>query len=74
MDEIFIHLNYKKSYKSKHQNEIESAYFDNKFISFFAACKYYQNGKLPITITTEESKKLRVTSLSCVIKLITHSL
>ena len=31
----------------------------------FTACTYYQNGKLPITITTEESNKSRVKSLSC---------
>ena len=40
----------------------------------FTACTYYQNGKLSITITTEESDKSRVKSLSCVNKVITHSL
>ena len=40
----------------------------------FTACTYYQNGKLPITITTEERDKSRVKSLSCVNKVITHSL
>ena len=40
----------------------------------FAACTYYQNGKLPITITTEESDKSGVKSLSCVNRVITHSL
>ena len=40
----------------------------------FTACTYYQNGKLPITITTEERDKSRVKSLSCVNKAITHSL
>ena len=40
----------------------------------FTACTYYQNGKLPITITTEERDKLGVKSLSCVNKVITHSL
>ena len=40
----------------------------------FKACTYYQNGELPITITTEESDKSRVKSLSCVNKVIPHSL
>ena len=42
--------------------------------TLFTACIYYQNGKLPITITTAESDKSRVKSLSCVNKVITHSL
>ena len=40
----------------------------------FIACTYYQNGKLPITITTKEKDKSRVKSLSCVNKVIAHSL
>ena len=40
----------------------------------FTASTYYQNGKLPITISTEERDKLRVKSLSCDNKVITHSL
>ena len=40
----------------------------------FIACTYYQNGKLPITITTEERDKSRVKSLSCVNKVIVHPL
>ena len=42
--------------------------------TLFTACIYYQNGKLSITITTAESDKSRVKSLSCVNKVITHSL
>ena len=30
MEEILIHLDYSESYKSKHQNAIQSAYFSNK--------------------------------------------
>ena len=74
IEEILIHLNYSKNYKSKHQNEIQRAYFSNKLFSLFIACTYYQNCKLPITITSEESDKSRVISLSCVNKVITHSL
>ena len=72
--EILIHIDYSENYKSKHQNEIQRAYFGNKSFSLFIACTYYQNGKLPITITTEESDKSTVTSLSCVNKVITHSI
>ena len=35
---------------------------------------YHENDKLAITITTEESDKSRVTSLSSVNKVMTHSL
>ena len=68
------HLDYSKYYKSKHQNEIQSAYFGSKSVTLFTACTYYQNGQLTIKITTEETDKLRVTSLSHVNKVITHSL
>ena len=74
MEEILIHLDYSKNYKSKHQNKFQSAYFGNKSVKLFTAFTYYQNGQLPITITTEETDKSRVTSLSCVNKVITHSL
>ena len=74
MEEILINLDYSENYKSKHQNEIQSAFFGNKSVSLFTAYTYYQNGKLPITITTEESDKSRITSLLFVNKAITHSL
>ena len=75
---LLIHLDYSENYKSKHQNEIQSAYFGNKSFSLYTACTYYKQGdivqKLPITVTTEESDKSRVTSLSCVNKVINHSI
>ena len=55
MEEILIHFDYTKNYKSKHRNEIQSAYFGNKSFRFFTGCTYYQNGQLSITITTEET-------------------
>ena len=73
MKEILIHLDYSENYKSKHQNEIQGAYFGNKSFTLFTAYTYFQNGKLPIKITTEESDKWIVTSLSCVNKVTTHS-
>ena len=73
MEQILIRLDYSDNYKSKHQNKIKSAYFGNKSLSLFTACPYYQNGKLPIAITAEENDKSRVTSLSCVNKVITQS-
>ena len=48
--------------------------FANKSFSLFTVCIYHQNDKLEITITTEESDKSRVTSLSSVNKVMTHSL
>ena len=74
MEEILIHLDCSENYKAKHQNEIQGTYFSNKSFSLFIACTYYQNGRLPITITTEESDKSRVTSLLYASKFITHSL
>ena len=77
-EQILIHLDYSENYKSKHQKEIQSAYFGNKSSSLYTACMYYNQGdvvqKLPITVTTEESDKSRVTSLSCVNKVINHSI
>ena len=69
-----IHLDYSKNYKLKHQNEIQSVHFGNKSFRIFTTCTIYQNGILPITITTDESDKSKVASLSCVSKVITHSL
>ena len=57
MEEILIHLDYSKNYKSKHQNEIQSAYFGNKSVTLFTVFTYYQNSQLPIIITTEETDK-----------------
>ena len=72
-EQILIHLDYSENYKSKHQNEIQSAYFGNKSFSLFTACTYYNKGdivqKLPITVTTGESDKSRVASLSSSTKL-----
>ena len=77
-DELLIHLDYSENYKSKHQNEIQSAYFGNKSLSLFTACTYYNKDgiieKLPITVTTEQIDKSRVTSMSCVNKVIKHSI
>ena len=77
-DEILIHLDYSKNYKCQHQNEIESGYFGNKTFSLFTACTYYkQNGKIQkllITATTKEKDNCRGVSMSCVNKIITHSI
>ena len=76
--ELLIHLDYSENYKCKHQNEIQSAYFGNKSFSLFTACTYYCKDaniqKLPITVTTEENDKSRIASMSCVNKVITHSM
>lgn len=34
-DETLIHLDYTKSYKPRHQNEIQSARFESKLFSIF---------------------------------------
>ena len=39
IEKILIHLDYRENYKSKHQNEIQSAYFGNKSFSFSCIIK-----------------------------------
>ena len=77
-DEIWIHLDYSENYKCQHQNKIQNAYFGNKTFSLFTVCTYYKQNKkiqrLPITVTTEEKDKCRAASMSCVKKVITHSI
>ena len=71
-NQLLIHLN-------QQQNEIQSAYFGNKSFSLFTTCSYYRSTdgeieKIPITVTSEESDKLRISSISNVSKVITHSI
>ena len=78
-DELIIHLDYSENYKCQQQNEIQSACFGHKQFSLFTACTYYRSKevsleKLPITVTTEENDKSRIASISCVNKVISHSI
>ena len=65
--------------KCQQQNEVQSAYFGGKSFSLFTACSYYRSTdgkveKIPITVTSEESDKSRIASISNVSKVITHSI
>ena len=59
-------------------NEIQSAHFGHKSFSLLTACAYFRSiddnevKPLPIAITMEASDKLRVVSLSCINKIISH--
>lgn len=71
LDELFIDLDYSKKYKSKYQTKIQSAYFGSTSFSLFITWTYHNKDEiietLPITVRSEESNKLQVVSLLCII-------
>jgi len=73
--QLLMQVDYSESYKNAEQNEIQSAYFGHTCFSIFTACCYYkaEEGELmkyPVTITSESNDHSRITSFSCVCKLI----
>ena len=77
-NEILLHVDYSENYKSKDQNEIQSAYFGQSTFSLFTACPYYrclESDKIKTmstTVTSEASDKSRMASMTCVSKVIEH--
>ena len=81
--DLLIQVNYSQNYDSKHQNEVQSAYFGQNSFSIFTACCYFQDetnslAKQAITVTSESSDQCRKASISCLLKIInfmreTHS-
>ena len=77
-NEILLHVDYSENYKSKDQNEIQSAYFGQSTFSLFTACPYYRCQErntiktMPTTVTSEASDKSRMASMTCVSKVIEH--
>ena len=71
-----IHLDYSENYKSQDQNEIQSAYFGQVIFSLFTAFPYYRCSEtnavktMSTTMTLEVSDKTRMTSITCVKKVI----
>jgi len=76
--EVLLHVDFSESCKNSNQDEIQSAYFGQSCFSIFTACAYtsYINDELvqtiPITVTTDSNEHSRVTSLSCIDKIISH--
>ena len=72
-NEIRLHVDYSENYKSKDQNEIQSAYFAQSTFSIFTACPYYRCQEsntiktMPTTVT-EASDESRMASMTCVSK------
>ena len=80
VNEVLIHLDYSKSYKSQDQNKILSVYFGQASFSLFTAFPYSPCSEtneiktIPTTITSEASDKSRMASITCVKKVIDHVL
>ena len=69
--ETLIHIDYSESYKTKQQDEIQSAYFGQSTFSLFTACVYHLDSigdlvKRPITVVSESSDHSRIAALTCI--------
>ena len=73
-----MHVDYRESYKSKEQSEIESGYFGLSTFSLFMASLYYcclESNKIktmPTIITSQARDKSRMAIMTCVSKVIEH--
>jgi len=73
--EILLHVDFSESYKNAAQDEIQSAYFGHSTFSLFTACVYtgqHENEKILVTVVTESNEHSRVTSLSCIDRIIRY--
>ena len=71
VNEVLIHVDYSKNYKSQDQNEIQSAYFRQTSFSLFTANEIKT---MSTTITSEASDESRMASITCAKKVIDHVL
>ena len=72
-NEILVHVDYSKNYESKHQREIQIAYFGHTSFSIFTACCYLCNVDEKIicesvTVTSELPYLSRSAAITCVPK------
>ena len=70
-----IHVDFAESHKNDQQNEIQSAYFENQSFSLFTSCCYFKGVTSEIrnksaVVVTENSDYNRITSMSCLNKVI----
>ena len=73
-NDLMVQVDFAESYKNEQQDAIQSAYFGNQCFSIFTACCYSKvSGKIKndnVIIVTERSDHDRVTSMSCLQKVI----
>ena len=72
---MLVHVDFAESYRNDQQNEIKSAYFGNQSFSLFTSCCYFKGvtseiRNKRIVAVTENSDHNRITSMSCLKKVI----
>ena len=72
---MLVHVDFAESYRNDQQNEIKSTYFGNQSFSLFTLCCYFKGVTSEIrnkcvAAATEKSDHNRITSMSCLKKVI----
>ena len=72
---MLVHVDFAGSYRNDQQNEIQNAYFGNKSFSLFTSCCYFKGvtneiRNKSVVALTENSDHDRITSMSCLKKVI----
>ena len=73
--DLLVHVDFAESYRNDQQNEIQRTYFGNQCFSPFASCCYFKGATSEIrnksvVVVTENSDHNRITSMSCLKKVI----
>ena len=73
--DLLVHVDFANSYRNDQQNEIQSTYFGNQSFSLFTLCCYFKGATSEIrnksvVVVTENSDHNRITSMSCLKKVI----
>ena len=72
---MLVHVDFAESYRNDQQNEIQNAYFGNQSFSLFTSCCYFKGvtseiKNKSVVALTENSDHNRITSMSCLKKVI----
>ena len=72
---MLVHVDSAESYRNDQQNEIQSVYFGNQSFSLFTLCCYFKGvtseiSNKSVVVVTENSDHNRITSMSCLKKVI----
>ena len=73
--DLLLYVDFAESYRNDQQNEIQNAYFGNQSFSLFTSCCYFKGATSEIknksvVVVTENSDHNRITSMSCLKKMI----
>ena len=76
--DLLVYVNFAKSYRNDQQNEIQRAYFGNQSFLLFTSCCYFKGvtneiRNKRIVAVTENSDHNRITSMSCLKKVIDNA-